>query len=581
MKKIIIYSISIGVLFAGMWACSDSFLEEEPKGFLSESNLANADGVNAALIGAYALLDGMNDENVNTWTANPHNWIFGSITTDDAYKGSEQTDFPEFTQLEIYQWSSGNSVMNDKWVMSYEGIVRANSAIKLLGLADEEVPDRNRLEAEAKFLRAHYHFELYKVWGNIPYFTEEDETYIKSNENVDPLGDAIADLEDAISELPPSQSDMGRIAQVGARAYLGKMYMYRYGDTGEASDLNAAKTQLDLVVDPAALAPCFKDVFQSETEGTNGHLFSVIAAINDGSNSRNANWLNQLAFPAGPEFGCCGFHQPSQNLVNAYKVDVNGLPLLDNFNDSDLEEEGLATQRVDPRLDLTVGRDNVPFLDWAIHTPEWIRDRAFSGLYSPKKFIHYKAEPVSGGGWNNNANNGLDFPIIRMADVMLLLAEAEVELGNLGRAEELVNHIRERAGNCAQGDLQEAGGSTVITNDIDDGDITWADYEVAEYPVGTFNTQGQDFARKAVRFERRLELALEGHRLFDLRRWGNGAEVLNTFVAHAAETRSYYDNAETYDNTRHRWFPIPIAQITANTRAGEQILKQNSPWAGN
>lgn len=577
-KKSSFYLATVLVLSVMAWACSD-FLEEKPKGFLSEESLANEQGLNAALIGAYALLDGMNDENVNTWTANPHNWIFGSITSDDAYKGSEQTDFPEFTQLEIYQWSSGNSLINDKWVMSYEGVVRANSVVKIANQVEGmDEATKARLVAEARFLRAHYHFELYKVWGNVPYFTEADEDLVKSNEGVDPLGDAIADVEAAIPGLPPTQADRGRIDQIAARAYLGKLYMYKYGHTQDAGDLQLAKAQLDQVVGARDLAPCLKDVFQSETDTHEEHLFSVQSATNDGSNSRNANWLNQLAFPAGPEFGCCGFHQPSQNLVNAYKVDANGLPLLDTYNDSDLSETAGAAQRVDPRLDLTVGRDGVPFLDWAVHGPNWIRDRAFSGPYSPKKFIHYKAEPASGGGWNNNAYNAINFPIIRVADAMLLLAEAEVELNNLVRAEQLVNMVRERAGNCAQGALVVEGGSSVITDNISDAGITWATYDVQPYPVGTFATNGQDFARKAVRFERRLELALEGHRFFDLRRWGVAAETLNAFVAHARQTRSYYANATTYNETTHRWFPIPIAQITANTINGQQILKQNAPW---
>src|SRR5690606_36032381 len=122
----------------------------------------------------------------------------------------------------------------------------------------------------------------------------------------------------------------------------------------------------------------------------------------------------------------------------------------------------------------------------------------------------------------------------RLADAILLLAEAEVMEGNLGRAEDLVNRVRERAQNCAQGPTEnEEGvaltGSDVITLDIDNPDITWANYSVEPYPEGTFAAQGEAFAENAVRWERRLELALEGHRLFDLRRWGTAAEVLNAY----------------------------------------------------
>ena len=579
MKKSIIYG-SLALLLVGLvWACSDTFLEQEPRGVLSEGTLANEAGVDAALIGAYSMLSGYNLPGVNTWAANPHDWIMGSITSDDAYKGSEQTDFPEFTQLEIYQWTPGNSIMNDKWVALYEGVVRTNNTLSLLARATDISEDkRGRLEGEAKFLRAYYHFQLYKTWGNIPYYTEEDESFFKSNEDVDPLADAIADMEDAVELLPEEQGQLGRANKFSARAMLGKFLMYRYGDTDDINLVQQAKAQLDVVVNAKELAPCIKDIFQMSTESHEEALFSVQASMEGVANAQNANWLNQLAFPAGPEFGCCGFHQPSQDLVNAHKVGPDGLPLFDSYNDSDVT----AADPVDPRLDITVGRDDVPYLDWAIHTPAWIRDRAFSGPFSPKKFTHYKSDPTVTGGWNNNANNAINFPIMRLADAILLLAEAEVELDNLPRAEELVNMIRERAGNCAQGPLITEGGESVIVDDINDPGITWATYDVQPYPAGTFLAEGEEYARNAVRWERRLELALEGHRFYDLRRWGIAAEVLNAFVADVSAEgpaqRAYYQGAATYSNERHRWYPIPTIQINANTKDGVQFLKQNGDF---
>jgi hypothetical protein len=583
MKKSIIYNLVFMLL---LWACSSSFLEEPPRGFLAESQLESEAGVNTALLGAYSLLDGMNLDNNNTWSANPWNWQFGTITSDDSYKGSEQTDFPEMTQLEIYQWTSGNAIMNDKWVQSYEGVNRANSTLKLLAkVTDISDADKKRIEGESRFLRAYYHFELYKVWGNVPYFTEEDEEFIKSNVGVDPLGDAIKDVEAAVPLLPATQAQRGRVDQFAAKAFLGKLYMYL-----ETPDAAKAKAQLDPVVNAKSLAPCLKDIFQTATENHEEALFSVQASTNDGGNSRNANWLNQLAFPAGPAFGCCGFMQPSQDLVNAYKVGADGLPELDfdTFDDADLDPEN---DFVDPRIDLTIGRDGVPFLDWGVHAPNWIRDRAFSGPYSPKKHIHYKAEPVSTGGWNNNANNGINYPVIRLADAILLLAEAEVLLGNVPRAEELVNMVRVRAGNCAQGawvkvpDGADEGdapdetfsGTEVIASkaDINGSHNDWAKYKVEPYPTGTLTAEN---AMAAVRYERRLELALEGHRFFDLRRWKIAAQVLNNFVTKTKASRSYYNDAATYDETKHRWFPIPQNQINANTIGGEQILKQHPQW---
>jgi hypothetical protein len=520
------------------------------------------------------MLDGYNT-GANTWAANPVNWIMGSITTDDAYKGSEQTDFPEFTQIEIYQWSAGNSVPNDKWVQLYEGIARANAAVKLVGQAAGQLStaDAERIEGEARFLRAYYHFELYKVWGNVPYFTEADADFVKSNENVDPLGDAIADLEAAVALLPVSQSERGRVDQIAAKAFLGKLYLYL-----PTPDAAKAKAVLDDVVAARTLAPCLKDIFSLEAENHESALFSMQASFASGLNANDANWLNQLAYPGGGPFGCCGFHQPSQNLVNAFKVDANGLPIFDNFdNTEETETMGGSTIVFDPRLDLTVGRDGVPYWDWGVHDRTWIRDYGFSGPYSPKKFTQYQADPVATGGWNNNALSGVDFPIIRLADAMLLLAEAELTLGNPGRAEQLVNLIRARAGNCAQGpDDPDYEGPLSVVDDIADASITWATYDVQPYPVGTFAAD-EDFAWKAVKKERRLELALEGHRFFDLQRWGDAEQVLNDFTASAAARRPYYAGASTF-TSRHKWFPIPTIQINAFTRQGEQFLKQNTGW---
>lgn len=573
MKKVIINSLFSLLAISGLWACKETWLEEPPRGFLSEDVLANEAGINAALIGSYSLLDGMNIDGANTWSANPHNFIFGSIPTDDAYKGTEPTDFPEASLLEIYDWTPNNSMIEDKWRQNYEGIVRANSVMNLLGIATDLTPEfRSRIEGEARFLRAYYHFELYKVWGNVPYYTEEDTEFVKSNVGVDPLGDAIKDLEEAIKLLPETpHSDRGRVSQRAARAFLGKLYLY-----GDTKDPVKAKQQLDLVVNgDVNLAPCLKDIFSTENDTHEESLFAVQASMGDGQNNRNANWLNQLSHPhAGSPFGCCGVHQPSQDLVNAFKVDANGLPMFDNYYVADLDP---ATDFVDPRLDLTVGRDNVPFLDWGVHAPTWIRDRSYGGPYSAKKHIHYTTDAKGSGGWNNNAYSTINYHIMRLADAILFLAEAEVMLDNLERAEELVNMVRERAGNCAQGPLSEGvTGSAVITDDIADPAITWANYKVSPYPVGTFRASGADYAMNAVRWERRLELALEGHRMFDLRRYGMdyAAQILNTFVERSKGSRTYYKDAAQFGE-RHRWFPIPLNQIQTGTLKGEQLIQQN------
>lgn len=296
-------------------------------------------------------------------------------------------------------------------------------------------------------------------------------------------------------------------------------------------------------------------------------IFSIQASTNDGTGGgENGNFSDRLNYPHGGPFGCCGFHQPSQNLVNAYKTGANGLPLAD-FNSTELDP---ANDNVDPRLDFTVGRDNVPYYDWGTHDPSWIRSRGYAGPFSPKKFIYDKNSGAgSAVGWSNFQLSSVNIPIIRYADVLLMLAECEVELNNLERARELVNMVRTRASNCAQG----TGAAPV---GIDDAAINWAKYKVSTYDNAWTD---QAAARAAVRTERRLELALEGHRFFDLRRWGfdYAKQVIGDYVAVEKTRRAYL--AQTVDfQQKHMLFPIPAIQITLSQKDGVPQLKQNPGW---
>jgi len=586
MKKSIIYRGSFfALVLAAAWACGDSFLNRKPLGVYDQNALSNKAGTEAQLIATYHMLSGYNLDNQNTWAANPVNWVFGSIDTDDAYKGSESTDDPGgFTATETYNWSAGMINLSDKWIPTYEGVRRSNATLNLLAASkDVSADDAKRIKGEAMFLRAWFHFELYKVFTNVPYFREADTDLKKTNVGVDVLGECITDMSEAVDLLPVKQSDVGRVNQIAGQAFLGKLYMFK-------GDFTKAKEQFDKVLaarNQTSLNPCFKTVFTMTGENTPESLFSVQANINDNNQARNADWLNQLAYPVGPagSFGCCGFHQPSQNLVNAFKTDPGtGLPLgivTSNWNDAnDVPDK---TVSVDPRLDLTVGRDNVPYLDWGIHQPSWIRSRSYSGPYSPKKYMQFKTDPASNGGWNANATSAVNVQLIRLSDVMLMAAECEVEIGSLSKARDLVNYIRARAGNCGQGlNIDPASGAAItgsasITSDF--GSVTsFATYNVKQYPAsGYFDTKDQ--ARAAVRLERRLELALEGHRFFDLKRYGfdYAQKTLNNFTSTEKARRPYYAGAAPFE-TKHMSFPIPSNQVQLGLEGGKFTLAQNPGW---
>jgi hypothetical protein len=333
---------------------------------------------------------------------------------------------------------------------------------------------------------------------------------------------------------------------------------------------NALTTLRDVVNNgPYALEDNFHYVFDVAHNNGPETVLAYQASVNDGNpNGENGNRNERLNFPhSGSPFGCCGFHQPSQNLVNVFKVDANGLPFLDgSWDDTDLA----PTDVVDPRLDWTAGRDDVPFLDWGLHAPGWIRDRAWAGPYSPKKNIYEQGSGAgSSVGWSAFQLSSLNTHLLRFADVMLLLAEAEINAGDIDIARDLINQIRARAGQAAQG----PDGVAVVVP-INDAGITWATYNVGQYPAAGWDAT---LAMDALKMERRLELAMEGHRFFDLRRWGDEQQVLNTYLA-KEQTRRAYLTAAFAVEARHALYPIPSVQMELSKVEGEDRLIQNPGW---
>ncbi|MGH7475985.1 MAG: RagB/SusD family nutrient uptake outer membrane protein [Longimicrobiales bacterium] len=581
-KRTLVLGSGLLVVASAVYGCKD-FLVSPPQGTLDELSLANQDGVEATLIGAYRLLGGW-IPGVGAWGAASSNWPFGSVTSDDAYKGSDPADQAPITDIELYNWGTGGSesYLNDKWRSVYEGVTRSNATLRLLNRVLEESPgeisdaDANGIRGEALFLRAHYHFEAWKMWENIPYYTEEDTDFRKPNTGVDAIPLILADLDEAIGLLPPTPrfEHAGRVTQWTARAYKGRVQVY-------SGDYPGGLTTLREVVNggPYALEENFHQVWTGFQEFANGPetILAFQASVNDGNPAGdNANWGERLNFPhAGSPFGCCGFHQPSQNLVNFFVVDANGLPVALSDPSWNARDDNLAASAavpLDPRLDWTVGRDGVPFKDWGQHEPSWIRDRPFGGPYSPKKNVHESASGAqSNVGWNAQHLNSVNIHLYRYADLLLLLAEAEVEAGALENARAIVNQVRERAGVAAQGPGTNAG---TIAVPIDDPSITWADYSIGLYP-GPWGDQA--FARAAVRHERRLELAMEGHRFFDLRRWGIAPQVISDYLAEETTRRSYLTGAATFTD-RHALYPIPAVQIELSRVGGEDRLQQNPGW---
>ncbi len=400
------------------------------------------------------------------------------------------------------------------------------------------------------------------MFGNIPYYREDDEDPRKPNITQAEVGaELLKDLDAAIAKLPetPRNGNVGRATKWAAKAYKGRVQMY-------LKQFPAALTTFREIQasGPYALEASYDRVWTGYQDYANGKetIFAYQASANDGEpNGNNANYGERLNFPhSGSPFGCCGFHQPTQNLVNFFAVDpTTGLPIAEsdpNWNSNNADFTAAETKPVDPRLDWTVGRDGVPYKDWGPHAPDWIRSPSFGGYYSPKKNVHEKSSGAqSNVGWVNTQLNSVNIHIFRYADLLLMLAEAEVEAGSLENARAIVNQIRTRAGVKVQGPGLDRGTIAVA---IDDPRITWANYK-----IGLYNTPWTDqaTARTAVRYERRLELAMEGQRFFDLKRWGIADVTLNAYINGVA------GGAEKTPPAATGRAPRPLRRATCSTRS--------------
>jgi hypothetical protein len=584
--KYIAYTLLIIISFS----CSDEFFDKKPIGSTSEPVFYSEKGIESLLIGAYALVGGGTQGITGgaTWGASATNWSFGSAASDDAYKGSEEGDQAPANEVERWNILPNNDYPRDKWRWYLAGVTRVNGMLKILkGTEGLPAATTTHFEAQAKFLRAWFNFEAYLVFKNIVIITEdtEDPTLVPNTEPVIPA--IVSDLTFAVNSLPETQAQKGRPTKYAAMALLARVHL-----NSDPINYAAAKPLLDGIISSGkfSLMTKFFDNYRLATEHNAESIFEIERSVNNGSsNSLTGEIGIGLNWPHGSDIGmCCGFHQPSQNLVNAYKVDANGLPMFTTFNDVDLKnDQGIKseetfvpfTDEVDPRLDFTVSRRGIPYMDWGVNRGrDWIRNQPEGGPYMPAtKFFVKKSERsqyVTTTGWMSgvNANN---WRALRYAHVLLWRAEVAVSENtpaSLAYAEDLVNQIRTRATNevlMGKVTTYELPPSAYPFNVNIDYNLPAANYKVSPYTVGTFAVQGQAYALRAVQWELRLEFAMEGHRFFDLRRWGIIKETLDPFALADLRIRQFMKGCVFTD--RAKWAPIPQQQMDLQTG----VLVQN------
>ena len=559
------FSVAVFILLAagGLSSC-DSFLNQDvPQGTLSGEQVNDPLYIDNICISAYAIF--ISAEDINSSFSM---WNF-DIRSDDAYKGGiSENDGDVFHQLEISQGIlTTNWNINDMWVRLYNCLGRVNAAINALNAMDDSYELKAQRLGEMRFLRAYAHFLLKRLYKNIPFvikpdMTQEEYSQLSNTEYTNDEGWQIIadDLEYAYSVLPVTQAEKGRPTQASAAGLLAKVYLYKAyrqddPNSHQVTEINRDDLQKVLTYTDEAiyatgkygLEDDFHNNFRPEPQYENGKesLWAMQYSTNDGTNLGNCNWSYGLMVPGieGVTDGGCDFYKPSQNLVNAFRTNADGLPFINDFNSKDFDP---ATDAADPRLWLTVGIAGFPYEFnpklMMSRTHNWSRS---NGLYGYHVTLKHNVDPESGylirsALWFGTPMNRI---VVRYADVLLMRAEALAQLGRNDEAIELVNRLRNRASRSL---------GMLSGYDTNYG---------AKIRVKPYMDNTDALAR--VKMERRLELAMESERFFDLVRWGEAEQVINKYYVEEANDCRIYTTAHFTAN-KNEYLPIPHEQIAAS-----------------
>ena len=548
-------------------SCSDFLDEQVPQGTLTEEEVRDPKNIDNLIISAYAGLLSIEDMNASFSL-----WNYDT-RSDDAYVGgSNFSDGEPFHRLEM-----GVGIMSTDWTFGsiwsryYQFLSRVNLSLDVLGSADQNNEVIKQRTAEMKFLRAYGHFQLKRLFKNIPFvnkpnMTEADYNNLRNDEYTNDEGwqQIINDLEDAFAVLPEVQAQKGRPSKAACAAFLAKAYLYKaYRQDNASSHEVTAINEADLqkvveYTDPKfygnyGLEPDLHNNFRPEEAYENGKesLWAIQYSKNDGTNYGNLNFSNRLIVPCIPKVhdAGCDFYKPSKNLVNAFKTTVEGLPMLDNFAAADYEVG--STQTVDPRLFVTVGVPGTPYMFNPTYMMEvsntWSRS---GGEYGYFVSLKQNVDPALTDSYlflcDSQWASSMNRIVFRYADVLLMRAEAKAQLGQASEAISLVNEVRDRASKMVKSSIVAGYASQYNVH-----------YAINKYSV----VPSKDEAVKIVKFERRLELAMEYERFFDLVRWGEADAVINKFYG---DEKMEFLNGSKFHKNMNEYLPIPHEQIAAS-----------------
>ena len=556
---------------AAFTSCSNFLDEQVPQATLTQDEVKNPEYIDNVLISAYAGLVSIEDMNSSFSL-----WNYDT-RSDDAYVGG--SDFSDGEPFHILEKSTGVMTKdwpyNDIWNRFYRYLSRISLSLDILADADQANATIQQRTAEMKFLRAYGHFQLKRLFKKIPFVNkpnmqEDDYNNLSNTEYTNDEGwqQIINDLEDAYAVLPVTQVEKGRPTKVACAAFLAKVYLYKAyhqddANTNQVTAVNEADlqkvveyTNTSLYTQAAyGLESDLHNNFRPEEQYENGKesLWAIQYSKNDGTVYGNLNFSNRLIVPCIPKVhdSGCDFYKPSHNLVNAYRTNSDGLPFLDS--NSDVDYVVGSAQTVDPRLFVTVGVAGTPYMFnpgfMMSETKAWSRSGGTFGYFvSLKQNVDPALTDIYLFLCDSQWASSMNRVVFRYADVLLMRAEALAQLGQATEAIALVNQVRSRAADMI--------GNSIVSN--------YPNKYGVRYAVGKYNgAYSKDDAMKIIKMERRLELAMESERFFDLVRWGDAATVLNKFYSTESEKMSFLSGA-LFTANKNEYLPIPWEQMSAS-----------------
>ncbi len=561
--------ISVISIIFGMTSCSDFLEEQVPQATLTQDEVKNPEYVDNVLISAYAGLVTIEDMNASFSL-----WNYDT-RSDDAYVGgSDFSDGEPFHRLE-----KSTGVMTTDWPFSsiwnkfYNYLSRVSLSLDILASADQESPIIQERTAEMKFLRAYGHFQLKRLFKKIPFVNkpnmqEADYNALSNTEYTNDEGwqQIINDLQDAYAVLPAVQSEKGRPTKAACAAFLAKVYLYKayHQDDANTNQVTSVSSEdLQKVVEYTAaslyngygLEPDLHNNFRPEEQYENGKesIWAIQYSRNDGTVYGNLNFSNRLIVPCIPKVhdSGCDFYKPSINLVNAYRTNSNGLPMASSATTDDYKVG--SNQTVDPRLFVTVGVPGTPYMFntnfMMSESNAWSRSGGTFGYFvSLKQNVDPALTDIYLYLCDSQWASSMNRIVFRYADVLLMRAEALAQLGQTAEAIALVNQVRKRAADMAN--------ASIVSN--------YPNKYGVHYAVGMYNgSYSKEEAMEIVKTERRLELAMESERFFDLVRWGDAATVLNRYYSEESQKMIFLAGSQFTAN-KNEYLPVPWEQMAAS-----------------